>query len=210
MAALIRHGLLANLSKSTSRILAVNTTSLRYNITRFKSKKRVKNVRATFENEQKSLSCKGFLRSYDSYNPPKNVSDQINKICDEQAISINNETKLNDPLQRFNLFIACEEVLQHSIPNSTLCYIETIGDLKEFYQTPVSNSTPLDMMKNLDLPKNLHIQYAYNRFHPDTDTMFNGKTAFPKSSTKVTGLRYKDKYRGHMQENPYLKDLLKI
>lgn len=41
-----------------------------------------------------------------------------------------------------------------------------LGDLKEFYQTPVSNSTPLDMMKNLDLPKNLHIQYAYNRFHP--------------------------------------------
>lgn len=42
------------------------------------------------------------------------------------------------------------------------------------------------------------------------DTMFNGKTAFPKSSTLVTGLKYKKKYKGHMQENPFLEDMLKI
>lgn len=44
----------------------------------------------------------------------------------------------------------------------------------------------------------------------DTDVMFGGKTAFPKSSTIVTGLKYKKKYPGHMQENPWLSEQLKI
>lgn len=44
----------------------------------------------------------------------------------------------------------------------------------------------------------------------DTDTLFGGKTAFPKSSTIVSGLKYKKKYPGHRQENPYLDELMKI
>ena len=31
----------------------------------------------------------------------------------------------------------------------------------------------------------------------ETDTMFNGVSAFPRSSTIVTGLKYKKKYRGY-------------
>ncbi|XP_076661198.1 mitochondrial ribosomal protein L50 [Halictus rubicundus] len=210
MAALIRHGLLANHLKSTSSILAVNTTSLRHDITRSKSKvPRVKPIRR-FEDEKKSLATKGFLRYEKSYDPPANVSSRIDKICENQSIATSDETQLNDPLQRFQLFVACEKELQHSVYNSMLCSIETIGDLKKFYQTPVGSKTPLDMMRDTDLPKNLHINYEYHRFHPDTDTMFGGKTAFPKSSTIVTGLKSKKKYPGHQQEDPYLDQLLKI
>ena len=36
----------------------------------------------------------------------------------------------------------------------------------------------------------------------ETDTLFNGRTAFPKSSTIVTGLKYKKKYPGHKQPPP--------
>lgn len=35
-----------------------------------------------------------------------------------------------------------------------------------FYKTPVNTSVPLDMMRNIDLPKNLHVIYKYTRFHP--------------------------------------------
>lgn len=56
---------------------------------------------------------------------------------------------------------------------------------------------PYDALKNIDLPENLHIQYDYVRFHPDTDTKFNGQSAFPRSSTLVTGLKYRGKYQGH-------------
>lgn len=40
-------------------------------------------------------------------------------------------------------------------------------------------------------------------FLSDTDTKFNGITAFPESSTIVTGLRYKDKYKGHVQKQKF-------
>ncbi|XP_017875944.1 uncharacterized protein LOC108622528 [Ceratina calcarata] len=213
MAALIGHGSLVNALKCSTAILAVNTTSLRYDVTRFKSKrpqKRPVTAKHTFENEKRSLTCKGFLRYQTAYDPPKDVSERINKICDAHQIPSINEAKLEDSLQRFNIFLACEQEFQHPIMNSVLYSIETVGDLKEYYETAVNNVTPLDVMRSMDLPKNLHVNYDYTRYHPDTDTMFNGKTAFPKSSTLVTGLKYKKKYPGHQQEDPYLDLLLKI
>lgn len=48
----------------------------------------------------------------------------------------------------------------------------------------------------MELPENLHIQNGYKRFVPEEDTMFKGQTAFPKSSTLVTGLKYRGKYSG--------------
>lgn len=77
------------------------------------------------------------------------------------------------------------------------------GDLREFYNTPISTTLPFDAMRNTDLPPNLHIQHDYLRFHPETDEKFNGKTAFPKSSTLVTGLKYKKMYKGHTQKSPF-------
>lgn len=55
---------------------------------------------------------------------------------------------------------------------------------------------PLDELTTRQLPPNLHIEQKYTRFHPDTDTMFNGKTAFPGHSTIVTGIKYRKKYPG--------------
>jgi large subunit ribosomal protein L50 len=52
-------------------------------------------------------------------------------------------------------------------------------------------------MKDVKLPENLHIQYEPHRFNPATDTMFGGKSAFPRSSTIVTGLKSKKKYAGY-------------
>ncbi|KAK1117771.1 hypothetical protein K0M31_015710 [Melipona bicolor] len=210
MAALIRHGSLVNPLKCSPTILAVNTTSLRYDVTRFKSKKRPYVPTRTYEDEKKSLACKGFLRYQKEYKPPEDLYNRIDKICEQQQIPTAFQTKLDDPLQRFNLFLACEQEFQHPITNSVLYSIRTISDLKKYYRKHVSNVTPLDAMRSMELPKNLHINYDYVRFHPDTDTMFNGKTAFPKSSTLVTGLKYKKKYQGHVQENPFLEAMLKI
>lgn len=72
-----------------------------------------------------------------------------------------------------------------------------------FYQTPISTTLPLDAMKTMELPTNLHIQHEYVRFHPETDTRFDGKTAFPRSSTIVTGLKARKKYEGHVQKRSW-------
>nr|CAD7608991.1 unnamed protein product [Timema genevievae] len=77
------------------------------------------------------------------------------------------------------------------------------GDVIEYYQTPVNAKTPLDALKNIELPPNLHIQHEYHRFHPDTDTMFGGISVFTKSSTIVTGLKYKKKYKGHVAKTSW-------
>lgn len=73
------------------------------------------------------FDCYRFLRYQKEYNPPEDVCNRINKICEKQQISTLDETKIEDPLQRFNLFLACEEELQHPITNAVLCHIETIG-----------------------------------------------------------------------------------
>ena len=72
-----------------------------------------------------------------------------------------------------------------------------IDDIRSFYLTTVDVRVPLEKFKSIELPPNVHIQYDYHRFHPETDTMFNGISAFPKSNTVVTGLKYKKKYAGH-------------
>ncbi|XP_029668959.1 39S ribosomal protein L50, mitochondrial isoform X2 [Formica exsecta] len=151
-----------------------------------------------------------FLRSQKAYEPPKDVVERIDKICESQAISTHDDTKLEDPVLRFKLFVACEGEFKHSIPNSLLHTIDNIDDLKQFYTTSVDTKTPYEALSRIDLPKNLHVQQEYHRFHPDTDTLFNGKTAFPKSSTLVTSIKYKKKYPGHKQDNPWLDEQMKI
>lgn len=75
-----------------------------------------------------------------------------------------------------------------------------VDDVIEFYKTPVNTYLPLDELQTRELPPNLHIENKYTRFHPETDTMFGGKTAFPGSSTIVTGLKYRKKYPGFVAE----------
>lgn len=70
----------------------------------------------------------------------------------------------------------------------------------DFYKTPVNTHLPLDELTTRELPPNLHIEHNYTRFHPDTDTMFGGKSAFPESSTIVTGIKSRKKYPGFVAE----------
>lgn len=60
----------------------------------------------------------------------------------------------------------------------------------------MDTTLPLDAMKTMDLPANLHIQTEYVRFSGEPDSKFP-QTAFPRSSTLVTGLKYRKKYQGY-------------
>lgn len=80
---------------------------------------------------------------------------------------------------------------------SILNFFHFPDDVVDFYETPINTYLPLDELKTRELPPNLHIEHKYTRFHPETDTMFNGKSAFPESSTIVTGITYRKKYPGY-------------
>lgn len=68
-----------------------------------------------------------FLRPLKSYKPPANASEKFDKICESQAISSNDDVKLDEPNLRFQLLTACEEAFEHNVPNSLLYSIENIG-----------------------------------------------------------------------------------
>ncbi|XP_037044582.1 39S ribosomal protein L50, mitochondrial [Bradysia coprophila] len=149
----------------------------------------------------KSLASKGYLRSQKPYTPPTDVSEKIASLL--SSFGVNNKTNKLEMSEKFNILKAFDDTFDHCVPNSQLHEINTIVDIVQFYNTEVNTTLPLDAMQRMDLPSNLHIQNEYLRFHPETDTMFGGQTAFPKRSTIVTGLKYKKKYKGHVAKTSW-------
>lgn len=90
----------------------------------------------------------------------------MQNLFKETIGNTNLETKLVDLNQRFRVFNACSKTFNHSIPNSYLYQIETLQDIRDFYSTPVDTRTPLDKMKTMELPSNLHVQFEYARWNP--------------------------------------------
>ncbi|RVE45264.1 hypothetical protein evm_010086 [Chilo suppressalis] len=173
-------------------------SSLRTNlqiITVRNKQKKVPKVDKKLQAAAESLAARGFLRPNKPWAPPKNIEETVLKICAENGLDENSELDGLD--KKFLVLNACYKETKHSVPNSLLHTIETVDDLREFYKTPVDTTTPFDALKKMDLPKNLHVQENYVRFHPEKDTLFNGVSAFPKSSTIVTGLKTRKKYEGY-------------
>lgn len=137
-----------------------------------------------------------FNRSYKPYSPPDNVSDTVQKLCEQLELSP--DAKLNDLSLKFELLKSCQGAFNdHLVPNSLLHEIRCVQDVIEFYSTPVDTTLPMDRISSIpDLPQNLYIQQDYVRFTPETNGIFNGVSAFPKSSTLVTGIRTRRKYKG--------------
>ncbi|XP_050345473.1 39S ribosomal protein L50, mitochondrial [Nymphalis io] len=142
-----------------------------------------------------SLAARGFLRPNKPWDPPANIDKTILKICADNGLNTKSEFDSLDV--KYTVLKACFDETGHGIPNSMLHTIETVDDLREFYETPVDTSTPFDSLKKMELPKNMHVQENYVRFHPDNDSLFNGKSVFPKSSTIVSGLKTRKKYEGY-------------
>lgn len=157
-----------------------------------------KKLRAATE----SLAAKGFLRPLKPYSPPDDIDTRIDQIAGAHELHDTSATLTETPEIRFSILRSCATEFKHSVPNSKLYSIETLDDIKEFYKIPVDATTPYEALKNMDLPKNLHIQYEYKRFDPESKFL-DGKSAFPKSSTIVTGLKYKNKYKGHVAKQSW-------
>uniref|UniRef100_A0A2A4ITU9 Large ribosomal subunit protein mL50 n=1 Tax=Heliothis virescens TaxID=7102 RepID=A0A2A4ITU9_HELVI len=161
---------------------------------RYKQKKYPK-VDKKFQAAAESLSARGFLRPTKPWDPPANIDETITKICSSNGL--NNNAQFDGLETKFAVLKACFEETGYDVPNSLLHTIESVADLKEFYKTPVDTATPFDALKKMELPKNLYVQPDYVRFRPDKDNIFKGVSAFPKSSTIVTGLKYRKKYEGY-------------
>ncbi|XP_045532565.1 39S ribosomal protein L50, mitochondrial [Pieris brassicae] len=178
------------------RNLITSATRTNFQVTFIRHKKKKfpktdKKLQAAAE----SLASRGFLRPNKPWDPTVDIQNVVYKICSNYGLHAKSEF---DSLEiKYKVLKSCFEETGHGVPNSLLHTIETVDDLQEFYETPVNVLTPFDALKKMDLPKNLHVQEDYVRFHPDKDTLFNGATAFPKSSTIVSGLKTRKKYEGY-------------
>ncbi|XP_070505976.1 large ribosomal subunit protein mL50 [Chironomus tepperi] len=138
-----------------------------------------------------SLKAKGFLRSQNSYDPPSDVEQKINDVVKELNVT-------NFQEKKFNLLNECSKVFNgHFVPNSRIYEMKSIKDVTEFYQTPVNCRTPYEELDQ-SIP-NLHIISEAKRYDPETD----GVSAFPKSSTLVTSLKHRKKYKGHIAKSSW-------
>lgn len=136
-----------------------------------------------------------FIRSYKPYTPPENVTEAIHKICG--SLDLGHSSKLTELSIKFELLQSCANTFGgHQVPNSILHEMRSVQDVIEFYSTPVDTTLPMDRIQNMpELPPNLHIQRDYVRYQPD-DPMFE-RSAFPKSSNLVSGIKTRRKYKGH-------------
>ncbi|CAH2073087.1 unnamed protein product, partial [Iphiclides podalirius] len=157
--------------------------------------KRYPKVDKKLQAAAESLAARGFLRPNKPWEPPANINETILKICVDHGLKSDSEFESLDV--KFNVLKACFDETGYGVPNSLLHTIECVEDLQVFYETPVNVLTPFDALKKMELPKNLHVQEDYVRFHPDKDTLFNGLSAYPKSSTIVSGLKTRKKYEGY-------------
>lgn len=196
MAALMRHGLLKG--GQGLKTLPVNAFMI------FRCKSYVKKDKKSKEISGKTVIPpikedieRGYLRPHKDYYPPENVEEQFSGLC--QSI-LGDEFDSRSPVShehKYELLNACFQEFNHSVPNGILHTIKSPDEILQFYKTEIVCTNPLDALKEQELPPNLHVQYEYLRFHPETDTMFGGISAFPHSSTIVTGLKSKKKYKGY-------------
>lgn len=105
-----------------------------------------------------------FLRAQNSYSPPVDLAERFKSLCitifGSESLQFNNNNK------KYELLNACRQEFNHSVPSSLLHTLENTNDVLKFYKKHISTNTPLDAMKTMELPGNLHIEFDYHRFHP--------------------------------------------
>ncbi|KAL3182950.1 hypothetical protein MRX96_006746 [Rhipicephalus microplus] len=129
-----------------------------------------------------SLKDRGFCRPMKPYKPAEDVKDKVKVVYEE-----------------FRLLTRCISEFGHDIPSSELMNVKCVDDVVEYFSTPVEGLSPYEsfVQRKDQLPKNLHVIPNYVRFNPETDTFFGGVNAYPGTSTIVTGLKAKKKFKGY-------------
>lgn len=105
------------------------------------------------------------MRPQNEYIPPDDVEVQLNEIF-QRCIGTSDLQKEIVGEKKYELLYACYKTFNHPVPNSLLHKMDNLQNVKQFYKTPVDVRVPYDKLKTMELPKNLHVQYEYHRFHP--------------------------------------------
>ncbi|KAK3607576.1 hypothetical protein CHS0354_011113 [Potamilus streckersoni] len=134
-----------------------------------------------------------------AYSPPADVESRVHKAAvDVLGGDENNWRKmpLEDRTLKFKFLAKLTKEFDHNIPNRELNSMQNVETALDYFKTRVRDTSAYEDLSKLDLPKNLHMNLEPIRFHPETDTIYGGKTAFPGRPTIVTSIKYRRKYKG--------------
>ncbi|XP_035219727.1 39S ribosomal protein L50, mitochondrial-like [Stegodyphus dumicola] len=132
-----------------------------------------------------SIAARGFAKEQPSYQPPSDVEEQLHQICKKIFGSqLNPEWKrqtLDDRLLKYKVLTKTIQQLNKHIPNSLLYKIKDVEDILTYFSTPVDGLLHYDALvrDQEKLPPNLCVLPDTSVFNPETDTFFEGVTAFP-------------------------------
>lgn len=151
-------------------------------------------IRANLNN----LATKRLLTTKKGYTPPADVSARLQQLVEALAPGVDNWlcTTLSDSRVKYDIVTAAVKEFKHDVSNYELSDMHTAQHVLDYFSREVRETTTYEDLSRKDLPPNLHIQWEYMRFHPDKDTMFDGKSAFPNDEGRVTSIKYSRKYEG--------------
>lgn len=92
-----------------------------------KTRRQLQNKPAPFVSFGESIKAKSYLRFQKPYAPPENVREMIHEICNSLEISCSGDHELSNSQEKFHLLNECFAEFNHSVPNSGLFEIQTIG-----------------------------------------------------------------------------------
>jgi large subunit ribosomal protein L50 len=153
------------------------------------------------QSEMDVIRARGFLKYRHNYTPDIDVERIVREEATNNGIELQPEswmtTALADLSAKANFLIALSKRLRHSVSNSKLHQMKSVGDVVEFYNTPVQNITSYaQLARDKSLPKNVAVREHAARFHPnDTHAPHGGITAYPGELGQVLGIRNKRLYR---------------
>lgn len=161
----------------------------------------MKNRRLSSRLQSMADSSDLMIRKQHPYQPRDGTREEVLGIARE-VFGVGPEedllaSRLDDPLHKYRLLTRCSSLFPRNVSNTELHYMDTVANVVELFCTPVEHEDGLYALSARDnLPRNLSIQKEPTRFHPATDKMFDGVTAFPGRDTIVSGLRFRRKYPG--------------
>ncbi|XP_048764253.2 uncharacterized protein LOC125672166 isoform X2 [Ostrea edulis] len=152
-----------------------------------------------FDNYTKdNLKKRTSIQTQRAYTPPENLEETVLQIVrrvygkgvDWREIDLDQDRRT-----KFTVLTRMMKEFDHYIPNTELHDMKTIDQAVEFFKKEVRDTTCLEDLTKLDLPKNLHINTEYIRYNRDEDSLWPGKDAFPGRQTRVFSTKFSKKYK---------------
>ncbi|XP_021361757.1 39S ribosomal protein L50, mitochondrial-like [Mizuhopecten yessoensis] len=136
------------------------------------------------------------------YSPPHDVEERIQRIAEDIFGEKEDwkETQLTDRQNKYQFLTRTIKEFDHNIPNMVLTKLDKVDNVVGHFSTEVRETSALEDISKLDLPKNLHMNLDYIRFHDEKEKLFSGKTAFPTRPTIVHSIKHKRQYKGSKPE----------